>query len=69
MEFPLDEIKTKLAADGMFMVQEDGTPWSGIFCGSDGDAGIALSGIERSEIRIMWHTMQSGKFEMTVYIP
>lgn len=49
------------------VVQEDGTPWSGILCGDDGSANFAIGGY-RFWLRVMWHKMPSGNFEITAYV-
>ena len=35
---PFDEIKKAFAAAGMILLQEDDTPWSGMFLGAKGEA-------------------------------
>lgn len=69
---PLNDAFDLLESHGFTPVQEDGTPWSGIFCGREGRAVIDLTygGIlSRKCLVISWYKMDvSGKYEVTAYV-
>jgi hypothetical protein len=76
---PLGQIRAilKLGA-GLDIMQEDGTPWSGILCGDDATTNFPLGtfpklGEEReyiinSQLIMSWHKMQSGRYEIVAYL-
>lgn len=67
-EIPLGEIikvVEKHAGEGT-VVQEDGTRWSGMLCGSEGTARIKINGF-RFYLVVQWFTMPSGKYEVVSY--
>ena len=54
-------------------VQEDSTPFEGIFCGSEGNAKIDLQSIAYginydSMLILSWYRMSSGRYEINTYI-
>lgn len=79
---PIDELQDALKAEGYVLLQEDGTPWSGMFLGSGEallemgklDYGRELNGlatykpVPNSGLRMTWYQMPSGKMEIVKYI-
>ena len=49
------------------VIQEDGTPWSGFLCGDDSAANFDIEGC-KFILRVMWHKMPSGNYEITAYV-
>lgn len=54
-------------------IQEDSTPFEGIFCGSEGNAKIDLQSIAYginydSMLILSWYRMSSGRYEINTYI-
>jgi hypothetical protein len=49
------------------VVQEDGTPWSGLLCGTSGTAIFGIANF-RSCLRLDWYKMPSGRYEIVVYV-
>ena len=49
------------------IVQEDGTKWSGLLCGEDGTGNFAIAR-RRYILRLMWHRMSSGNYEIVSYV-
>lgn len=64
---PLGDILTVAKDSGLNPIQEDGTPWSGFLCGDTGEALIELDGVENLLV-INWYRMESGRFEVNVYL-
>jgi hypothetical protein len=64
---PLSDIFDVIRRHSGEPVQEDGTPWSGFLCGTEGTAIIGISGF-RSCLRIDWYKMPSGRYEVVVYV-
>jgi hypothetical protein len=59
-----------LRTNGFEPVQEDGTPWAGIFCGHEGRAVIDLAWAGEVIRRLVftWFKMESGRFEIVGYV-
>ena len=66
-EIPLDQIFEILRRNGLEPIDEDGTPWSGILCGADASTTIRIRNY-RFSLRLDWFRMQSGRYEITVYL-
>lgn len=75
---PLAELKEALQAQGVHLLDVDGTPWEGFLLGAQGrcviDLGISLS-TDNSQFRslnrglaLQWYKMPSGKIEVNGYI-
>jgi len=66
------EIFEVLEINNVIAVQEDGTPWSGILCGDDGNTSIELKIddklIDNAMLILQWHKMESGRYEINTYI-
>ena len=70
---PLGDIFEKLQSIGYNPIQEDGTPWSGLLCGADGRALIALEDSTgkpcKFDLVLSWHRFETtGRYELTAYI-
>lgn len=75
---PIDEIMKTLEELGYTVLQEDGTPFSGIFTGNEGRATLPLGAIQRdgsysmvtnSKIVITWYKVSNDFwYEITTYI-
>lgn len=66
-EIPLDQIFCILRQAGLQPIDIDGTPWSGIICGSDARTRIQIRG-QRFSLELAWFTMPSGRYEITAYL-
>ena len=49
------------------VVDEDGTPWSGVLCGDSGHALFKIACV-RNVVVLDWYKMPSGNYEITCYI-
>jgi len=78
-KIPLKTIDDILKKEGYLLVQEDGTEWDGFIIGSDGEDSFDIGKIDTLEnkmykiisnamLRMQWHKMNSGKYEITVYL-
>jgi hypothetical protein len=80
---PIEEIDAVLNKNGLLLLQEDNTPWDGLFTGAEGHAQIAIgylntktqvngldsyTPIENSMLIMTWYKMQSGKYEIVTYL-
>ena len=52
---------------GEQVIQEDGTPWSGVLCGREGRATFEISNL-RQALQLSWYKLESGSYEVTAYI-
>ena len=66
-EIPLSDIFDVVRRNIGEVVQEDGTPWSGILCGREGNSIFGIAGFA-SCLRLSWYRMQSGRYEIVVYV-
>lgn len=66
-EIPLDVIFYIVKEHAGQVIQEDGTPWSGILCGDDGLASFGIAG-RKFFLFLIWHKMNSGNYEITAYV-
>ncbi len=82
-DIPIDEIDSALREEGYLLIQEDGTAWAGMLTGTDGEAtfrlgklseGRELNGeatykpVPNSGLRMTWHQMRPGRWEVIKYI-
>lgn len=67
-QIPLDDIFAIVEKFAGKVVQEDGTPWSGLLCGENGDTYFQIEGKKRFCLRLMWYKMPSGNYEITAYV-
>lgn len=66
-EIPLSDIFAVVEKNIGMVVQEDGTRWSGFLCGEAGQASFQIAGY-RFHLQLDWYKMQSGRYEIVVYI-
>jgi hypothetical protein len=65
---PLGAIFDSIRAYGIIPIQEDGTPWSGFFCGESGSAHIELKG-SNHWLHIQWYKRcETGRYEVVSYV-
>jgi len=79
-DIPMNQIINILKKNGLILLQEDGTPWGGILTGrssqADFEVGDASSNggygtyakYTNSMLRMSWHKMTSGKWEIIAYL-
>jgi hypothetical protein len=67
-EIPLAEIMDVLRMYGGTLIQEDGTEWSGILCGTAEVVDIAVKGIKCNGLSLGWYKMASGRYEINAYL-
>lgn len=66
-EIPLCEIFDIVRRHAGSVLDVDGTPWSGFLCGEDGSTWFAVTGY-KFYLRLSWHKMPSGRYEVTTYV-
>jgi hypothetical protein len=64
---PLDLIFLIVSRHIGAVVQEDGSPWSGILCGDEGRAVFAIADSKIS-LYLSWYKMSSGRYEIVSYV-
>jgi len=71
-DFPMDELFRACTDNGLQPVMEDGRPWSGVVCGTDGRAAFDLVSdgqpVDNAALMVMWHRMPSNNWEITAYL-
>jgi hypothetical protein len=78
-KIPLQTIFDILSKHGVIALQEDNTPWDGFLVGKSATVDFPLARIMSKEgdmytpftnasLRLQWHKMQSGRYEITSYI-
>ena len=67
-EIPLDDIFQIISNHGGTVIQEDGTAWSGLLCGAEGETSFVIAGLKNIFLRLSWYKMQSGKYEIITYV-
>ena len=73
---PLEGIDEILQSEGLALIQEDNTRWSGFLVGSDSQALIGIGKVNGTEmldstknaLMISWYRMNSGRWEVIGYI-
>ncbi len=71
---PVDKIFAVLALHEVVVLQEDGTPFQGFFCGEQGRVGLDIKmqyhpfPIKNKRLQVSWYKMQSGNFEVIAYV-
>lgn len=80
---PIERLDEALRSEGYLLVQEDGTPWSGMLFGADSQAlfrvgelgtersvnGLDMySTVENTALSVSWYKMPSGKYEIVHYM-
>jgi len=68
---PVDDIESAVAEIGFHLIQEDGTPWSGIFCGREGSCHIQIANEEgnvpNTLISLQWYKI-GDRYEINLYL-
>jgi hypothetical protein len=64
---PFDKVFDVLKQNGITAVDESGQPWSGVICGESGSTTIAVTGA-KALLVLGWYRMQSGRYEVNVYL-
>lgn len=67
-EIPLDEIFDIVKSHGHTVVDKAGDEWSGILCGEIGQMNARIIGQYEYYLHLSWYKMQSGRWEITVYV-
>lgn len=76
-KIPLRDIMDILTRNGVIMLQEDNTPWSGFLVGDDAEDSFTLAPITsdpqyvpftNAVLRLSWHKMPSGRYEIVTYV-
>lgn len=70
-EIPIDNMFNVIKEHDGLPVQEDGTEWSGILCGAEGQTKIQITHPLFSKgffLHLSWYKMQSGRYEIVVYV-
>ena len=76
-DIPLGDLFSALERRGYYPIQEDGTPWSGLLVGRDGQARLDLAvrvdeavwaPVKNALLILTWHKMDSGRYEVGGYI-
>jgi len=70
---PISRFEMILKEYGVRLVNEDGTPFSAIFCGEDGKAEIEIANdsgekVSNSLFVMTWHRFSTGRYEVNAYI-
>ena len=65
---PLSEIFQIIKNHGGLVIDESGQEWSGFLCGSSGHCVFDVNGIKTSGLNLTWYKMESGRYEITVYL-
>jgi hypothetical protein len=72
---PVDEIEVVLNFSGYHLIQEDGTPWSGIFCGRIGSCHLQIAdkdgNVPNHLVCLQWYKQEkvSGhSYEINCYL-
>ena len=80
-EIPTDEIWEAIENHGGVVIDEAGERWSGLFCGEQGQASMAIVFPEITDtwarsnkvtanmfVHISWYKMDSGRYEIVCYV-
>ena len=80
---PLDKLDEVLRSKGFLLVDEDSTGWSGLILGSCGhsfmrigtlEGAVDVNGVQAYPmvdnfgVSVSWHKMESGRWEVTIYV-
>ena len=70
---PIGRIDEVLQNSGFHLVNEDGTPFSAIFCGESSYCIIQIADVGTKKVAnrvlwLSWHKMPSGKYEIVTYV-
>ena len=71
-DIPLSDIADKIKPFNVYLIDVDGTDWSGFLTGRDGraDFDLAYNGlyVKNAMFHMTWHKMESGNYEVIGYI-
>lgn len=79
-DIPLSDIAEILRGNGLVLLQEDNTEWSGVLMGRDGQALIPLATTNKIDpdgryleeldhvLSLSWHKYDTGRYDVTAYI-
>lgn len=78
-KIPLRDIQAILNQHGVVMLQEDNTPWAGLLLGDSHEDSFTLAPANldpnpqyepymNAMLRLSWHKMQSGRYEIVTYV-
>jgi len=69
---PVDAIEEILAIQGYHLIQEDGTPFSGIFCGDEGSCHLQFAdennNVPNHVIALQWYRLSQSSYEINCYL-
>lgn len=75
---PLKEINIKLKENGLILIQEDNTEWSGFLCGDNSQTTFIVGRyigesetyepIKNTMLSLSWYKMESGRYEIVTYL-
>jgi len=76
ISLPIAEVEAVLNLNGFHLIQEDGTPFSGWFCGREGSCHLQFANEEgnvpKSLIAFQWYIHESNtftkKYEVNLYL-
>lgn len=67
-EIPLYDLFQAVSKHGGLVVQEDGSEWSGILCGEQGQTSFTIFGVRGLHyLNVSWYKMPSGRYEVVAY--
>jgi hypothetical protein len=79
-DIPLSDIAAVLRQNGLVLLQEDDTEWSGILTGRDGNILIPLATTNQQDsegrylehlnhgLSLSWHKYDTGRYDVTAYV-
>jgi len=72
-EIPLPNIMEAIEGLGYLVVNEEHNRWSGFLCGREGQAMFDILSketgkLDHSNLRLSWHTIPSGRYEVLAYV-
>jgi len=73
---PIDKIEAILRKYDIYLMNEDGTPFSAIFVGRSSDCYIDLAlytngeykRIKNASLALQWYKLESGRYEINIYL-
>lgn len=68
---PIDQLAEALHTKDATILQEDGTEFSGIFCGREGESCLEVKSTQAVKsfwMRLTWYKRESGRYEIVCYI-
>jgi len=70
LEIPVDTIFDCVSANGGQVVDEAGDPWTGFFCGEQGQTHlpIVFGWMKNMFLHISWYRLGSGRYEIVTYV-